>query len=311
MSTSVRPEPDLDAQREALTLLVDGALALEARGRDEFVGGEPPRAFDRLYGGQVAAQALRAAGATVPPGLRAHSLHVSFLRLGDPSVELVLTVERLHDTRRAATRLVRAAQAGTLLALVTASFQVPLPGIEHGSRPVLAPPPQQLPTRADSLRARYGDAVPPNARAAWPIDIRHVDRTPWQPGASAQPRNRLWVRTPAPLPDDPLLHACVLAYASDLTMFEPVTYPHEGAPAPLSWELLTRGEIRGGSLDHTIWFHRPFRIDEWLLHEHVSPVAADSRGLSTGDYRAADGAVVATVAQEVALLHRPNHTKEQ
>jgi acyl-CoA thioesterase II len=306
----VLTEPATDAQRQALALLVDGALTLVERGPDEFVGGEPPRAFDRLYGGQVAAQALRAAGATVPAGQRAHSLHVSFLRLGDPAVELVLTVERVRDTRRAATRLVRATQAGVLLALATASFQEPRPGVEHGARPVSLPAPDELPTRAESLRARYGDAVPANARASWAIDIRHVDRAPWESGVSPQPRNRLWVRTPAPLPDDPLLHACVLAYASDLTMFEPITYPHESASDPLSWEMLTRGETRGGSLDHTVWFHRPFRVDEWLLHEHGSPVAADSRGLSTGDYRAADGAVVATVAQEVALLHTPNHTKE-
>ena len=294
-----------DESRAALATLVDRALVLTERGADEFTGGAGPSAFDRLYGGLIAAQALRAAGHTVAEQLRVHSLHVSFLRMGAPDVELVLTVERVRDTGRAATRLVRAVQGGRLLALVTASFQVPRPGVEHGRSAVSAPDPEGLPTRTESLRARFGEALAPNARAAWPIDIRHVDRSPWARGASLEPRNRMWVRAPAPLPDDPLLHACVLAYASDLTMFEPVVYPHEQDPRPLSWDLMTRGEVRGGSLDHTIWFHRPFRVDRWLLHEHVSPVAADSRGLTTGQYRAEDGTLVASVAQEIAVLHDP------
>jgi acyl-CoA thioesterase-2 len=307
----VSVETTLDAERAALRGLVEGALTLRPRGSDEFVGGEPPRAFDRLYGGQLAAQALRAAGATVGPELLAHAVHVTFLRLGDPAAELVLAVERVRDSRRAATRLVRAMQGGALLALVTASFQVPRPGVEHGARPVDAPPPDTLPTRAESLRARFGGAVPPNARAPWPIDIRHVDRAPWDTGATGVPANRLWVRAADRLPNDPLLHACLLVYASDLTMFEPVTYPHEDGRDPLSWERLTRGEIRGGSLDHTVWFHRAPRADEWLLHEHRSPVAADCRGLTTGDYRRADGVVVASVAQEVALLHEPTDTTKE
>jgi acyl-CoA thioesterase-2 len=314
---SVASGTDVDDARRALEQLVDGALAVAERRPDEFVGGAPPAAFDRLYGGLIAAQALAAAGRTVASGLRVHSLHVSFVRRGEPAVELALAVERLRDTRRAATRLVRATQAGVLMALVTASFQVPQAGVEHGRTALTVPGPDELPTRATSLQARFGAALPPNARAAWPVDVRHVDRAPWDAGASAEPRNRMWVRAVAPLGDDPLVHACVLAYASDLMMFEPVVYPHERDADPLSWERMTRGEVRGGSLDHTIWFHRPFRADDWLLHEHSSPVASDSRGLTTGHYSTGDGTLVASVAQEIAVLHdphrsdsRPTQTKE-
>jgi acyl-CoA thioesterase II len=285
--------------------LIGRALVLTERAPDVFAGGAGPAAFDRLYGGLIAAQALRAAGGTVEGEQRAQSLHIAYLRLGAPDVELVLTVERVRDTRRAATRLVRAEQDGRLVAHATASFQVPQPGVEHGETAVSAPDPDGLPTRTESLQERFGDALPANARAVWPVDIRHIDRAPWTPGASGEPRNRMWVRSAGRLPDDPLLHACVLAYASDLTMFEPVVYPHERDARPLSWEAMIRGEVRGGSLDHTIWFHRPFRADEWLLHEHVSPVAADSRGLTTGQYRTPDGRLVASVAQEIAVLHDP------
>lgn len=294
-----------DEAAAAFDALVDSALVLTERAPDEFVGGAGPAAFDRLYGGLVAAQALRAAGATVADGLLPHSLHTHFLRLGAPDVELVLAVERVRDTRRSATRLVRASQGDRLVGLATAAFQVPQQGIEHGHAAVAAPDPNDLPTRGASLRARFGDALPPNARAVWPIDIRHIDRAPWSVAASTQGRNRMWVRPAGKLPDDPMLHACVLAYASDLTMFEPVVYPHEHDASPLSWEVLIRGEVRGGSLDHTIWFHGPVCLDGWLLHEHESPAAADSRGLTTGRYRTPAGTLVASVAQEVALLHDP------
>jgi len=292
----------------ALDLLVDSALVLTEQAPDTFVANVGPAAFDRLYGGLIAAQTLRAAGSTVPAEQHAQSLKVDFLRLGAPDVDLVLEVERVRDTRRAATRLVRAVQNGKLVASATAAFQVPEPGIEHGRASVSAPDPLDLPTRHESLLARFGDTLPANAGAVWPIDIRHIDRTPWaapDSGASSEPRNRMWLRAAGRLADDPLLHACVLAYASDLTMFEPIGYPHEHEDRPLSWEALMRGEIRGGSLDHSIWFHRPVRMDEWLLHEHVSPVAADSRGFATGQYRTPDGLIVASVVQEVALLHDP------
>ncbi|WP_433359800.1 acyl-CoA thioesterase [Streptosporangium sp. CA-115845] len=307
MSLSRDPRPDLGETGLLLRRLVEEVLVIERRGADEFVSGHSIAGFDRLYGGQIAAQALRAAGHTVAEDLRVHSVHVSYLRLGDPTAELTLVVERVRDTRRAATRLVRTTQAGGLIALVTASFQRDTAGVEHGRTPAPAriPAPDTLPTRPESLRATFGEAVPENARTPWPIDVRHVDRAPWSVGATPEPRNRMWLRVPDRVGDDSLLHACLLTYASDLTMFEPVLYPHEDGPDPLLWERLTRGEIRGGSLDHTIWFHRPFRIDDWLLHEHASPVAAEGRGLSLGHYFTAEGTLVASVAQEVAILHTP------
>jgi acyl-CoA thioesterase-2 len=286
--------------------LVENVLALRPLGADCFVGPHPSHSLGRVYGGQLAAQGLRAAATTVEPARRAHSLHVSYLGIGDPGVELRYEVRVLRESRQFSTRLVIASQQDTPVASILASFQAERVGLEHSvGQGGPCPPPESLPKREELLRARFGDHVPPTAAVPWPIDTRYVDHEPWatpDPDTQAALTNRVWMRAEGVLADDPLLHACVFAYASDLPMFEPVVYPHDRPPYELKWEQLARGEIRGATLDHTIWLHRAFRVDEWLLQDQVSPIAHGGRGFSTSRFFTADGVLVASAAQEVAIL---------
>ena len=234
-----------------------------------------------------------------------------------PRETVAYAVQRLRDSSQFSTRLVIASQGDRPIATSTVSFQVPRDGFEHAVMPVASgtlPSPPSLPTRSARLAAVFGDDVPANARVPWPIDIRYIDHEPWEAAPkepAAVAANRLWLRGDGPLGDDPLTHAGVLAYASDLTMFEPVIAPHGGPPYFLKWERLQRGLVRGASLDHSVWFHRPFRADEWLLHEQDSPVAHGSRGLTTGRFFTADGVLVASVAQEVVILADPSRDGER
>jgi acyl-CoA thioesterase-2 len=295
---------------EVFDVLVNEVLPVEACGDDRFVGTQPADSLGRVYGGQLAAQGLRAAAQTVDGGRQVHSLHVGFLGLGDPGAPLGYDVQRLRDSRMYGTRLVQANQDERAIATMTVSFQAPRPGLEHGvgAQPGPVPDPSSLPTRAELAIAAFGSDAPATATLPWPIDIRYIDHPPWAvpPTGPAPATNRLWLRGAGELDDDPLGHACVLAYASDLTMFEPVAYRHNPPAGPSLWEQLSRGARRGATLDHSIWFHRPFRADEWLLHEQDSPVAYGSRGLSTGRFFDLDGHLVASVAQEVAILADPS-----
>jgi acyl-CoA thioesterase-2 len=296
-------------------VLVNQVLAVEADGLDRFVGTRPAESFDRVYGGEMAAQGMHAAARTVEPDRLIHSLHVNFLGVGKPTSPVVYSVQRLRDSRQFSTRLVVAAQNDRPIATVMASFQIPRAGLEHGTEPVdldNVPAPESLPRRSDQLAAEFGAELPPNSAVPWPIDIRYIDHAPWQTqpaDAAASTTNRLWVRGDGTLGDDPLVHAGVLTYASDLTMFEPMILAHGGPPYFLKWDQLQRGEVHGATLDHSIWFHRPFRADRWLLHEQHSQVAYGSRGFTTGQFRTADGVHVASVAQEIVILVGPpsNH----
>jgi acyl-CoA thioesterase II len=300
----------------AFSALVNEVLVVEACGVDRFVGTRPAESFDRVYGGEVAAQALHAAAGTVDPGRQVNSLHVSFLGIGDPTQDVVYAVQRLRDSSQFSTRLVIGAQGDRPIATGLVSFQLPRKGFEHAATPAAfgsLPDPDSLLTRSARLAAVFGDDLPANARIPWPIDIRYIDHEPWSTAAEARAplaSNRLWLRGDGTLGDDPLAHAGVLAYASDLTMFEPVIAPHGGPPYLLTWAKLQSGTVRGASLDHSVWFHRPFRADEWLLHEQDSPVAHGSRGLTTGRFFTADGVLVASVAQEVVILVDPSGAGE-
>jgi acyl-CoA thioesterase II len=302
----------ISAAGTAFSALVNEVLVVEPCGLDRFVGTRPAESFDRVYGGEVAAQGLQAAAGTVDPVRRVHSLHVSFLGIGDPTQPVVYAVQRLRDSSQFSTRLVISTQRERPIATSMVSFQVPRQGFEHTVTPVAfgnLPSPESLPTRGAGIAAAFGDDLPANARIPWPIDIRYIDHEPWSRASTAPTAppasNRLWLRGDGALGDDPLAHAGVLAYASDLTMFEPVIAPHGGAPYFLTWGKVQRGMVRGASLDHALWFHRPFRADEWLLHEQDSPVAHGSRGLTTGRFFTANGQLVASVAQEIVILVDP------
>jgi acyl-CoA thioesterase-2 len=248
-----------------------------------------------VFGGQVAGQALVAAGRTVPPERRVHSLHSYFIRAGDPGVPIVFTVDRVRDGRSFTTRRVVAVQHGRAIFSLSASFQVAQPGVDHQvSRPDV-PDPETLP-RAEVRYAEHLQALEFLRRMPRPFDLRYVDDPPWAQraqGPRAHAAHRVWMRADGRLPDDPLLHQCALTYASDLTLLDSLLIHHGLA--------LGYDRLDIASLDHAVWFHRPFRADEWFLYDTNSPSASDGRGLAQGRLFSRDGRLLASVVQEGML----------
>jgi acyl-CoA thioesterase-2 len=276
-------------------------LKVDEVGTDEFVGHGPDQAFDRVYGGQLAAQALLAAGHTVEPGMGVVSAHTNFLRIGTAHQPVNYQIERAADGRSLSTRVVHAVQGGRLLTVSIVSFQ--RAATEHSRIDYApdfpgAPEPSTLVTRDDSMRAHFGERITATmAMSSWPVEVRYVDRTPWS-SQPAEPRNRLWMRALSALPDDDLTHCAALLYAADLHLPEPILYP-----SSLSWyELVNAMGVFGASLDYAMWFHRSFRFDDWLLHDQEASGIANSRGLTTGRFWAPDGALVASSTELVGVL---------
>jgi acyl-CoA thioesterase-2 len=256
-----------------------------------FRGTSPSESPPRVFGGQVAGQALVAAGRTVPEDRGVHSLHAYFIRPGDPKSPIVYDVERVRDGRSFTTRRVLAIQHGEAIFSLSASFQLPQPGLEHTEQmPTGIAGPDQLPDMGTLINL-LGVRVSPFHRLPRPLDIRYVGEPVWSPGfVPTQQPMRVWMRADGSLPDDKLLHVCLLTYASDLTLLNSVLARHE---IPLPDE-----EISRASLDHAMWFHQGFRADEWFLYECYSPVASGARGLATGRFFTQDGRLIATTVQE-------------
>lgn len=275
---------------DALAQLVD-LLDLEQLEPTVFRGYSPLEDQHRVFGGQVASQALVAAGRTVPADRGVHSLHGYFLRPGDPSVPIVFHVDCSRDGRSFSARRVAALQRGAQIFTLAASFQLSAPGLEHQQAMPAVPDPDQLPTTAERLRG-YGVPTSHWAYRPWPIDVRYVEDPPWSVcgGSPREPRQLVWMRADGTLPVDPLLHACVLTYASDFSLLDSVLLAHG-----LSWD---GGGVKVASLDHAMWFHRPPRVDEWLLYAQDSPSAADARGFCRGELFGRDGRLAVSVAQE-------------
>jgi acyl-CoA thioesterase-2 len=262
-------------------------LDLERLELNLFRGVSPPHRPTRVFGGQVAGQALVAAGRTVEADRGVHSLHSYFVRPGDPQVPIVYEVERVRDGRSFATRRVRAVQRGETIFALSASFQLPQEGLDHTDpAPVGVPQPEDLPDLGTSLREGDGYLV----GLPRPLDLRFVETPPWSArrGPATDEPVRVWMRADGTLPDDPLLHVCLLTYASDLTLLLSVLARHP----------VHAGQVAMASLDHAMWFHRPFRADEWLLYECRSPSASGARGLATGRFFSRDGRLVVTAVQE-------------
>ncbi|HJQ85413.1 MAG TPA: acyl-CoA thioesterase II [Candidatus Binatia bacterium] len=282
----------------ALEQLLD-ILDLEELEVNVFRGRSPQENRQRVFGGQVAGQALVAAGRTVERG-RVHSLHAYFLRPGDPSTPILYLVDRIRDGRTFTTRRVVAIQHGQAIFHLSASFQPEEPGPEHGLPMPEAPDPESLPSLAEWLAPRL-EAVPESARQWFardrPIDVRPVEpMNPFHPEPRA-PRQLVWIRANGRLPDDPLVHQCVVAYASDMSLLDTATLPHA-----IAWNDAT---YVMASLDHAMWFHRPFRADEWLLYAQVSPAAHGARGFTMGHLFTRDGRLVGSVAQEGLVRPTP------
>jgi acyl-CoA thioesterase II len=277
-----------------LDFLVD-LLDLEPIEVNIFRGVSPNEERQRVFGGQVAAQSLMAAGRTVEIG-HPHSLHAYFLRPGDPNVPILYEVDRIRDGRSFTTRRVVAIQHGRAIFNLSASFHIEEAGLEHELPMPDVPAPEEL----DSLVTRlepYRDTLGDWFAKPHPIDQRHIGELPFTHKSGKDPRQRLWIRADGTLPDaDPLLHACIAAYASDMSLFDTMLAPHD-----VRWD---DPDFMGASLDHCMWFHRPFRADEWLLYDMDSPSAYGARGLARGFMFTRSGELVVSMAQEGLMRAR-------
>ncbi|NUR26114.1 MAG: acyl-CoA thioesterase II [Catenulispora sp.] len=283
---------------EALKELLD-LLDLEQIELDIFRGRSPEERIQRVFGGQVAAQALVAAGRTVPSDRHVHSLHAYFIRPGDPSIPIVYNVERVRDGRSFTTRRVVAIQHGKAIFTMSASFHVVEEGVEHQAAEMpMVPDPSTLPTFQEKMHSLVGDT--PEFRD-WlskprPVDSRYASPLTWEahrdPGLISAETN-VWFRYDADLPDDPLLQVVLAAYASDFTLVDTILLAHG-----MAWGA---SDIMGASLDHAMWFHRPFRADEWLLYAQESRWSGGARGLARGQMFTASGDLVVSVVQEAMI----------
>jgi acyl-CoA thioesterase II len=264
-----------------------GLLDLEPIEVNIFRGPQSPHAATRVFGGQVLGQALMAAGRTVD-SRAVHSLHAYFLRMGDPNIPILYEVDRIRDGRSFVTRRVVAIQHGEAIFNMSCSFHREEPGYEHQFPMPKVPPPEEVAPASD-LAAAAPVPVPDWTIRNTPIEHRFIGPFPWGEPAEGALIQRVWIRTVAPLPDDPLLHACVAAYASDFSLLLVALSPHRGD--------LPRMATRA-SLDHCMWFHRPFRMDDWLLYDRDSPAAAGARGLARGSCYDRAGTLVVSMAQE-------------
>ncbi|MCW2598241.1 MAG: acyl-CoA thioesterase [Frankiales bacterium] len=278
-----------------LDRLVD-LLDLETIEADIFRGKQPPVVTQRVFGGQVAGQALVAAGRTVATDRPVHSLHAYFLRPGDPTIPIVYEVDRIRDGRSFTTRRVVGIQHGKAIFNLQASFQVVQDGVEH-SRPMPeVPDPESLPTMQARMAA-YNDEYDGWYERPRPIDTRYVGDPPRVQRdkiaagtAKGEPRSQVWMRADGKLPDDPLLHVCAVTFASDMTLLDSTLLQHGLA--------LGQDNISLASLDHAMWFHRPFRADEWFLYDQESPYTGGSRGLARGEIYTREGQLAVSVVQE-------------
>lgn len=300
-------EPDLKLAADAAghpggQPIVDalvGLLDLEAIETDIFRGVSPQVAMQRVFGGQVAGQALVAAGRTVESERMVHSLHSYFIRAGDPSIPIIYTVDRIRDGRSFSVRRVLAIQHGEPIFTLSASFQLPQGGIDHQAEMPPAPAPESLPTLAERYEG-FDELWSVMRQIPQPFDVRYVDDPPWVQRGQGPRENqphRIWLKADGALPDDPLLHVCVITFASDMNLLDSVLI-HHGLAARLD-------PISMASLDHAMWFHRQFRADDWLLYVSSSPSASGGRGLATGQFYSRDGRLVASVTQE-GMIRLPN-----
>ncbi|WP_108786564.1 acyl-CoA thioesterase domain-containing protein [Erythrobacter sp. Alg231-14] len=287
-------------------------LTVEKRASDVHVGLAQKGGIGRVFGGQVLAQALQAAQSSVPETKSAHSLHAYFLRGGREGIPIEYRIERDFDGRSFANRRVIASQenedgTSTPILNLTASFQVPEEGLSHEDAPMPdVEPPETLKSDMEvrqSMADAMGDKLTEAHRALMlrprPIEMRTIDKLHWMNSEPREPRAHTWFRTAAPVPGDvdtPALHRALITYASDYTLLGTSALPHG-----LSW---MRGELVGASLDHTVWFHREARADEWLLYVTDAPWSGGGRGFNRGRIFNQGGDLIASVAQEGMMRRR-------
>jgi acyl-CoA thioesterase-2 len=273
-------------------------LDLEQLEVNLFRGRSPEVTWQRVFGGQVIGQALVAACRTVE-GRPPHSLHAYFLLPGDPKVPIIYEVDRIRDGKSFTTRRVIAIQHGHAIFSMSASFHADEPGMTHQAKMPEVPKPDELPGESE-IKQRVLPMVPDPVRRYFererPIELRPVEFERYLGKKFEDGRFHVWIRATGKLPDDPAIHQCVLAYASDMTLLDSALIPHG--------RTVFEKSIMAASLDHALWFHRPFRADEWLLYAQDSPNMGGGRGFSRGLIFASDGTLVASVAQEGLVRER-------
>ncbi|MFI6869705.1 acyl-CoA thioesterase [Nocardia sp. NPDC050406] len=283
------------ADLEVLLELLD----LEEAGPDIFIGHHPDKVWSRTFGGQLVSQGLIAAGRTVGPGRPVHAVNAHFVRGGDPKKPIEYRVDRHRDGRSFANRTVTAMQDDQELFVMLAAFQDYGKGLEHGTPLPEVPDPDTLP-RVEESFAGLEDRLEMFVNAPHPIDMRYTNDPAWILKGTGEKlnHNRVWMRTDGALPDDPMIHVAALAYSSDTTVLDSIITTHG-----LSWGL---DRIIAATVNHSIWFHRPFRFDDWALYATESPVAAGSRGLARGHFYSRTGELLATTVQEGVIRHFPS-----
>jgi len=296
ISKTCQPEPPMTSAVQDLLAILD----LEVLEQNLFRGRSPQVGWQRVFGGQVIGQALVAASRTVE-GRSPHSLHGYFLLPGDPKVPIIYDVERIRDGRSFTTRRVKAIQHDQPIFTLSASFHIDEPGLSHQMAMPDVPKPDQLPSESD-IRERVMPLMPDPVRAYFererPIELRPVEFKRYMTRDGLDPYFNVWIRATGTLPEDPAIHQAVLAYASDMTLLDSTLVAHG--------RTVFEREIQAASLDHALWFHRPFRADEWLLYAQDSPFAGGARGFARGSIFTSDGVLVASVAQEGLIRHRPD-----
>ncbi|MBO6636839.1 MAG: acyl-CoA thioesterase II [Roseitalea sp.] len=275
-------------------------LDLDEAGENRFTGRSPQSGWQRVFGGQVIGQALVAAQRTVDAARHVHSLHCYFMRPGDPAIPIDYSVDRIRDGGSFNTRRVVAEQDGKAIFSLSASFQHDEPGLDHFMpMPPEVPMPEALMGESQLIES-FIDKVPENIRRYWlrerPIELRPVSFTHYVSREKLPPVQHVWVRATGPVPDNRALQAAVLAYLSDMTLLDTSLFAHGRA--------IFDPDLQVASLDHAMWFHRPHKLDDWLLYAQDSPNASGARGFTRGGLYTRDGVLVASVAQEGLIRQR-------
>lgn len=291
----MQPENQTTTALSALIELLD----LEKIEENLFRGQSPAYGWQRVYGGQVLGQALVAAGRTVDQERAAHSLHAYFLIGGDPGHPIIYEVERIRDGGSFTTRRVMAIQHGRPIFAMSVSFHKPEESYDHHAKMPDVPAPEDLPSEQE-LRDQLLPSLPANMRSYWqherPIEMRPTDISRYLNRQEREPAQSIWLKANGQLPDDPKLHQCVMAYASDFTLLDTALIAHG--------KLLFDTDIQLASLDHAMWMHRPARIDEWMLYVQDSPSAGGGRGFCRGSLFSRDGLLIASTTQEGLVRRR-------
>lgn len=289
-----------DAMRELLSI-----LDIERLEHNLFRGRSPQTGWQRVFGGQVISQALVAAQRTVSADRLVHSLHCYFMLPGDPSVPIVYEVDPIRDGGSFTTRRVVAIQHGKAIFTLAASFHVEEEGVEHQMpMPLDVPMPENLKTQSELLRESHLD-IPGVIRKFWarerPMEVKPVNIEHYMTSDPLPPRQNVWMRMTGETPDEPALQSAILAYLSDMTLLDTANFAHGRTGFDAN--------IQMASLDHAMWFHRPHKLDDWLLYAQDSPTSIGSLGLSRGSLYSRDGMLIASVAQEGLIRHRTKPAK--